>query len=421
MYSSQDSRFTDRHRKRLLDAGVRFIYIPLENKSQFRQQVEKHLEAAMRDRSWPIAAKAELLYETGVELADESLVAEELGQKIPRLEALAKAATTLVTHDTSTFSHLFAVSQHDSCPATHMMNVGSWMVPLASACGIHDVHQLSQICLAGILHDIGKIFVPKEVLKKAEQLTEADWRLLRSHPILGKDHLKNVGEGISPVVLEVVAQHHERMDGNGYPGRLSSFHISPASRICAVVDSFDAMTAFQPFRNHAKSFGEAIRALQEGSGLQYDKEVVDAWVKLMQQAESDGVIPRLRIDETPASRRRGCERFAIDCPGKVHVMKLRGGEQAEGPGMEITAHDLSRTGLGFLCHQPMFAGQLVRVYLRGMGTLRNKMIEGIAVRCRKLSDGWYEVGVAMRALKEEAEAAKRVEEARSQKPEARSF
>ncbi|MCL2641724.1 MAG: hypothetical protein FWD53_12820, partial [Phycisphaerales bacterium] len=190
MYSSPESRFTERHRKRLLDGGVKFIYVPMEHKSRFRQQVEKHLDATVKDKAWPIAAKAELLYETGVELAEELLAEKDFDLKIPRMEAVVKAVTTLVLQDSSAFSHLFAVSQHDCGAATHMINVGMWMVPLAYACGISDANQLSQIGLAGIVHDIGKIFVADEVLNKTGPLTEADWRQLRSHPIMGRDHLK---------------------------------------------------------------------------------------------------------------------------------------------------------------------------------------------------------------------------------------
>src|ERR1035437_2037454 len=285
LYSTQATRFTEHHRARLKEAGGRFIYIGLHHQMKFRQQVESQLEKAMTDPALAMSARSELVYETCVELVDELLTEQGLGGKMPRLESISKAVTTLVMNDASAFSHLFAASQHDFYTATHMVNVGTWMVPLAYACGIREMDQLNLMCVAGMLHDIGKIFIPEEVLNKPGKLSEEDWKALRAHSALGCNHLKKF-EQIPELVLRVTLEHHERMDGSGYPARLTGDKILLASRICAVVDSFDAMTAFRPFKNHTQSIGEALRDLQdEEAGVKYDKRVVDAWVSLMQRAD----------------------------------------------------------------------------------------------------------------------------------------
>jgi HD-GYP domain-containing protein (c-di-GMP phosphodiesterase class II) len=156
-----------------------------------------------------------------------------------------------------------------------MVNVGTWMVPLAYSLGITNMDELNHVCVAGMLHDIGKIYVSEDILNKKGKLTVDDWSALKSHPTLGFNHLKKF-DNMSELVLRVTAEHHERMDGSGYPSRLTGDKMLLASRICAVVDSFDAMTAFRPFKTKTESFGSALRILQNEAPSKYDQDDVDA-------------------------------------------------------------------------------------------------------------------------------------------------
>src|SRR5437764_6355666 len=106
LYSTPSVRFTEHHRTRLKESGVRFIYIPLHEQMRFRKQVETHLEQAMTDPALAMAARSELVYETSVELVEELLAEHGLAANMPRLENVAKAVTTLVMNDAESFSHL---------------------------------------------------------------------------------------------------------------------------------------------------------------------------------------------------------------------------------------------------------------------------------------------------------------------------
>src|ERR1035437_4647118 len=115
----------------------------------------------------------------------------------------------------------------------------------------------------------------------------------------------------------------------------------------------------------------------------------------MERADADGAIPQsLNAGQEKASTgRRKHERFAIDCKARVHAIELSGARLIEKAGIAITAHNWSRTGLGFLSRQPLNESQYVRVYLLGTGTLANRIFEVQVVHCRNFSDGWHEVGV----------------------------
>ena len=139
------------------------------------------------------------------------------------------------------------------------------------------------IFFAGILlHDIGKIFVPKNILNKSEELTSEEWEIVKRHPVDGFELLENI-EGME-ISAEIIRHHHERLDGKGYPDGLKGPQISMGARIVCVVDAFEAMTADRPYRK-AKSKEEAIKELMENSGTQFDPQVVKAFVEVCEAEE----------------------------------------------------------------------------------------------------------------------------------------
>ncbi|MBM3243354.1 MAG: HD domain-containing protein [Candidatus Omnitrophica bacterium] len=137
---------------------------------------------------------------------------------------------------------------------------------------------------AALLHDIGKVGVHEGILTKVEPLTKQEWEEIKTHPQVGEDILKFF-EFLQPG-LAIIADHHERPDGKGYPKGLVSGQIPQLASIVAVVDSFDAMTTDRSYRK-AFSFDEAILRLNEGKGKQFDPQVVDAFVHFLKEKKSN--------------------------------------------------------------------------------------------------------------------------------------
>lgn len=130
------------------------------------------------------------------------------------------------------------------------------------------------------MHDIGKINIPKEVLNKKMPLTNEEWEMLKQHPVNGTDIIKSVDslKNIVPLILH----HHERYDGKGYPSQLKGKDIPYLSRVLTVVDSFDAMTSNRPY-NIGKSYDEAIVELQKCSSTQFDPDIVEAFIEVVEE------------------------------------------------------------------------------------------------------------------------------------------
>jgi two-component system cell cycle response regulator len=129
------------------------------------------------------------------------------------------------------------------------------------------------------LHDIGKLVLPRELLTKREPLDDADWKLMREHPVIGQRLLECVPE--TRGIAGIVRATHERYDGAGYPDGLRGKAIPLPARIVAVCDAFDAMTEHRPYRS-AMSTRRAAVELWHGSGTQFDPKVTEALCEVLQ-------------------------------------------------------------------------------------------------------------------------------------------
>lgn len=131
------------------------------------------------------------------------------------------------------------------------------------------------IHVAAHLHDIGKIGVPDDVLRKRGGLNDAEWRAVRKHPELGANILKPVAALRSLGVVDMVLHHHERYDGKGYPAGLAGAQIPLGARIIALADALSAMLQDRPYRR-AMDLDGALAEVRRCSGTQFDPLVVDA-------------------------------------------------------------------------------------------------------------------------------------------------
>jgi putative two-component system response regulator len=171
------------------------------------------------------------------------------------------------------------VEMRDRYTAGHQMRVAN----LASAIG-RELGLSSQIIdgirLAGLIHDIGKVAVPAEILSKPDVLSDLEMRLIKEHPRVGYEILKGV-EFPWPIA-EIILQHHERLDGTGYPQGLKGHEIIQEAQILAVADVVEAMASHRPYRP-SLGLDKAIEEITRHRGVRYSPEAVDACVRLIEQ------------------------------------------------------------------------------------------------------------------------------------------
>lgn len=158
----------------------------------------------------------------------------------------------------------------------HSERVTGFATRIAKAMSCTE-EEIECIRFAGLLHDIGKIGIHDAVLQKPDRLTEAEYSLVKTHPIVGENIIRPLG--LLPIESAIVRNHHERWDGQGYPDGLTGREIPLLARILAVADAYDAMTSDRPYRS-AKKTDEAMDELRRCRGSQFDKTVVQAFLEL---------------------------------------------------------------------------------------------------------------------------------------------
>lgn len=161
---------------------------------------------------------------------------------------------------------------HDHSTGLHLRNVQALTEALARELG-HSEEAAGEIGLASVLHDIGKIRVPKAILLSPDQLSPTEWAVVKQHTIWGAEFLS--GRPAFELAATVARHHHERWDGEGYPEALTGDDIPEEATIVAVADAFDAMTHDRPYRP-AVAIEEAISRIVAGSGKQFSPKVVSA-------------------------------------------------------------------------------------------------------------------------------------------------
>jgi putative nucleotidyltransferase with HDIG domain len=159
----------------------------------------------------------------------------------------------------------------------HSERVAKYAFELAAEIGKFTKEEQKSFYYACLLHDIGKVNIPDQILMKPGKLTNEEFDIIKSHPVVGAEAVKNV-EGISDNI-NVIRYHHERWDGKGYPDRLKGEEIPLLARVSSVADAFDAMTSSRSYRE-AMPVEEAYRRILEGKGSQFDPTIVEAFNRI---------------------------------------------------------------------------------------------------------------------------------------------
>ena len=170
-----------------------------------------------------------------------------------------------------------AVDARDPYTRGHSKRVGDYCIKIAEAFGI-DKETVKMLRDASIVHDIGKIGIPDEILRKTTPLTKEEVKLIQQHPIIGYNILRPIRS--FEKLSNLIRCHHERLDGKGYPKGLKAKDISLPLNIMIVADAFDAMTSNRPYRR-AMSIVEAKKELKKYSGTLFEKEVVDKFIEII--------------------------------------------------------------------------------------------------------------------------------------------
>ncbi len=277
-------------RKELMGMNVTETYSIPANRRQFQKAIEQKgfvqdYETKFRKKD---GTEVECLLTSTLRLDDngnilgyQGIIRDVTGHNQVKIE-LEKSYTSLQKAVEATVKAIALTSEiRDPYTAGHQQRVAELACAIAKKMGL-DEEQIETINMAGILHDIGKIYVPAEILSRPNKLNEIEMNMIRAHAQVGCDILEalELPWAICPIVL----QHHERIDGSGYPAGLSDGDILIEARIIAVADVVEAMSSHRPYRP-ALGIDAALNEIQQNRGKLYDPDVVDICLTLFEEKE----------------------------------------------------------------------------------------------------------------------------------------
>jgi HD-GYP domain-containing protein (c-di-GMP phosphodiesterase class II) len=274
-------KLTDRHRAALLTAGIHAIYID----DQLSEGIDVHEAVAPETRREATAAVGRAFESAREGLAGGGTVPEaalnDLQHVVEMIVTDVEANTDvtvalgdLTSSDGYTLQHSIDVAALGLLIGQRLFRKRGWIDPRGNRTWEKIDRRLARLGLGLLLHDIGKLAIPSDIIYKPGRLDEAEWELMRTHPRAGVEMLRS--DLISPLVKVVVRSHHERWDGGGYPEGLAGTDIHELARIASTADVYDAVTSERPYAA-ARPSDVGVSIILDGAGRAFDPEIVDVF------------------------------------------------------------------------------------------------------------------------------------------------
>ncbi len=279
LYCRAGRELDPQHLAELADAGIEHIFICNNDFHHFGSDLLESIESYLHREAVPQTEKFSALQVAVAVEIEHSLRLVDCGKFLSLAEKVGRQIVGLLAASDVLPRDLFRIARHDFRTFTHVTNVASYSAILAERLGVTDRQELEQIAAGALLHDIGKRFIPASILAKTGRLDQEEREICESHPQRGYVELCD-RPGLGFGQLMMVYQHHERIDGTGYPVRILGNEIHPWAKLLTVVDVFEAMTASRPYRRPASA--QSVLAYQRRhAGTQFDREVLECWISAM--------------------------------------------------------------------------------------------------------------------------------------------
>ena len=279
LYRHKDLSFTDEARERLEENKLKVVYVDSRQEDAYRKYVERNLGSLLADASVALDTKTAVLYSSACGLVKDLLTDPRSGDVMPRsAEFIGHTTEFMIRERRGALESLMKVTSFDYYTYTHSVNVFVFGVLLAQRTGV-DSALLKRYGLGALLHDLGKSLMDPAILNCKGKLSDAQWDIMRKHPIYGVDLL---GEQrvTDELVLDVVRHHHEKLTGNGYPDGLKAQDISQFSRITTIADIFDALTTKRSYKGALHSF-PALKLMKDNMRAEIDPELFRTFVVMI--------------------------------------------------------------------------------------------------------------------------------------------
>jgi HD-GYP domain-containing protein (c-di-GMP phosphodiesterase class II) len=280
LFRAGDYCLTREEWNQLGQGKVRRFYVRKSDWRLFSTELNTGLDAFLEREEIPISQRVTVLQTASLDHFQTAYRSLKVDAAIEESQRFGQRISQLLRLENVLPKDLFALCRHNANAMTHVLNVVVYSAVLAKEMH-YSSEDLTSIAIGAMMHDLGKRFIPAYILAQPGPLNPAEKQIVQLHP--QKGYVDLVSEHrLSRDQLMIVYQHHERINGEGYPVGLSGEEIHPWAKICAVADVFEALTGNRPYRK-AYSLEQSLQYLERMSCTQFDREIVQCWIRAMKK------------------------------------------------------------------------------------------------------------------------------------------
>jgi HD-GYP domain-containing protein (c-di-GMP phosphodiesterase class II) len=236
----------------VVDENISNLFIKSTDKHKYQIYIQKHISDILDNQTISLDAKASLIKEIASVTMYDLFQSDVNSENLLKINTLVNNSIKLILTDKNAMYSMLKVTTYDYYTYTHCIDVATYALGFGSYLQL-ELDDLNTLGKAAMLHDLGKKNIPYEIITKNDKLTTDEYELIKGHPLYSVELLQQTGE-TNQKLLTLIAQHHEKCDGTGYPYGLKEEQIDTLAKIIAVCDVFNALTTQRTYKNRMSSY-----------------------------------------------------------------------------------------------------------------------------------------------------------------------
>lgn len=257
---------------------IKNLYVLSKDYETYEKDTQEYVAKLIYTKEVPIKIKAEIIHEMTNDTMQELFLGNLNEEKIKHSKEMINKSIDLILDDKSALRSMLEVTSYDYYTYSHCVNVSVYALAFGAYLGLKK-DMLLVLGSAALLHDLGKKKVPSDIVNKNSRLTDEEFEIMKMHPSYAVEILKSLGES-NQLLLEIIEQHHEKLDGSGYPKHLKEKDIHHFSQIIAIVDIFDALTTKRSYKPAMHSF-DALELMTKEMTSEINVKLLEKFIIFM--------------------------------------------------------------------------------------------------------------------------------------------
>ena len=276
IFKSKSSVWSQVDAEKLINTQVDTLFIPFKSSKEHHQFLQDKLKNILSARDVPLQRKATVLYETADPILATVFTSPQSQELLSGASAYAKSCIQYL-NERGALPELIKLSSDSFSEHSHALHVSAYSVALAKRLNFQDQQTIFALGMGALLHDIGKSQIDPNILNKATELNDDEWLRIRQHPELG-EKIMDSRQMVPILSRRIILEHHERVNGKGYPKGIKGVH--QLSRMVAIADVFTALCADKPYAKAMTPF-DALKYMITTMPHEFDRQYLQTFISML--------------------------------------------------------------------------------------------------------------------------------------------